>query len=317
VYLAGDDGEITWIARAGLPAHTRAVSQIPVRGLAAFEPSQIPFTGQSLGTGGEFFVQGPYLWIGDDWAINLERAAEWQPPSVEPGQAAPLAVVCARSRQLLAAVQKLEGSVEDPRQRNVLFRRGKGLGRIIPLLSATARGRDVGLPGEYPRQGADPLLARAIGPVTVIAKACVNHNMARVGQAGRELVGLGPGLTPSGDDFLGGLFFVAHHLAATYPGDLHWEQQPARALLEWARAQTNRISHAILSDMAAGLGPEPLHDLVTSLLRGADVNRLMGEVARLIGIGHSSGWDILAGALTGTLLSKIPVRGGESQYVGI
>jgi hypothetical protein len=69
--------------------------------------------------------------------------------------------------------------------------------------------------------------------------------------------------------------------------------------------------------MAAGLGPEPLHDLVTSLLRGADVNRLMGEVARLIGIGHSSGWDILAGALTGTLLSKIPVRGGESQYVGI
>ena len=50
--------------------------------------------------------------------------------------------------------------------------------------------------------------------------------------------------------------------------------------------------------------PEPLHDVVNSLLTGQDSESLMARVTRLLKIGHTSGWDILAGVLTGMLLVK-------------
>jgi hypothetical protein len=136
--------------------------------------------------------------------------------------------------------------------------------------------------------------------------------MKQVARIGRELVGLGPGLTPSGDDFLGGLLFTARSLKMVYPGDFHWEEQPIIDLINWARARTNSISHAILSDLALGHGPEPLHDLVNSLLQSEDVGDVMAGVTRLLRIGHSSGWDILAGVLTSLLLIMGRCSGKEA-----
>lgn len=299
VYLSDDEGEITWIAREGLPAHTRGV-------LASFEPPQVAVEQYPPGPGSTFSVRWPHLRIGDSWEIDLETAAEWRPPALEPGQAAAPALVSARGRQLLAAIHNAESIPP------------KGLGRIVPLIPrpdrrnrgglAAAEGRDVGLSVADLPGGADPLIEHASGPVAAIARACLERDMACIEQAGRELVGLGPGLTPAGDDFLGGLLFIAHHLAAAYPADLHWEERPGRELLAWAHTRTNRISYVVLKDMAAGLGPEPLHELVISLLRGQEVNRLMPQVVRLTAIGHSSGWDILAGVLTGTLLNNRGLR---------
>jgi hypothetical protein len=115
-------------------------------------------------------------------------------------------------------------------------------------------------------------------------------------------VGLGQGLTPSGDDFLGGLLFAAHSLRTAYPEDFDWENEPIMGLIDWAHAQTHPISHAILSDLALGHGPEPLHEVFTSLLKGQNLDHTMAGVTRLIKIGATSGWDILAGMLTGMLL---------------
>ena len=71
--------------------------------------------------------------------------------------------------------------------------------------------------------------------------------MAEVAHKGRELVGLGPGLTPSGDDFLGGLLFAAHSLKTAYPEDFCWGQEVITDLMDWARMQTHSISHAVLA----------------------------------------------------------------------
>jgi hypothetical protein len=37
-------------------------------------------------------------------------------------------------------------------------------------------------------------------------------------------------------------------------------------------------------------------------LKGQDVDRLVVDVNRLLQIGHTSGWDLLAGTFTGLLL---------------
>jgi len=42
--------------------------------------------------------------------------------------------------------------------------------------------------------------------------------------------------------------------------------------------------------------------VVNSLLTGQDLECVREAVTRLLGIGHTSGWDMLAGMLTGMLL---------------
>jgi hypothetical protein len=149
---------------------------------------------------------------------------------------------------------------------------------------------------------ADPLLAKAHNSILDLATACLTLDITEVARTGRELVGLGSGLTPSGDDFLGGLLFAAHSLKTAYPEDFNWKEGPVMDLIHWASTQTHPISHTILRDHAFGHGPEPLHDVVASLLNGQRLSRTMEGTERLLGIGGTSGWDILAGILTGMLL---------------
>jgi hypothetical protein len=189
-------------------------------------------------------------------------------------------LVSALVRQLLAATRSLEW--------------GGTLGQMLPLIASPYADDDAMI------LFTNPMLRAASQPINEIVRACRSRDLARVVQAGRALVGLGPGLTPAGDDFLGGLLFAALHLQAAYSDALRWEQQPIDDLLIWARPRTNSISHAILCDHARGDGAEPLHDLVSSLLRGQDLP--MPAVRRLLDIGSTSGWDIFTGAMAGMLL---------------
>ena len=113
------------------------------------------------------------------------------------------------------------------------------------------------------------------------------------GRAPRDaagLIGRGPGLTPAGDDLVGGA------LVALRAMRLH-----ARAIrlggwaLRRARTGTNRISRAHLACAAGGEGGAALHAMIAALLSGArDLTR---ELAAIDAVGHTSGWDAAAGAL--------------------
>ena len=301
IYLEGRDGEILWVSREGLPMHRRSI-------LTSFHSD-------SICVGQNFFTQGPYLRIAREAnpdpalkcgalgspqtysihphdksggflqggvTIDLDQAIEWKPLGVVPEHAQPLSTLNVCVRRLLEAVVKLGNA--------------KGLGQTTLLISAVVDGNEMAI---FPQ---DSLLARVRGSIFALARACLKEDMVQVTQIGREFVGLGPGLTPSGDDFLGGLLFAAHTLKTAYPEDFDWEQEPVMGLIDWARTETHPISHAILSDLALGYGPEPLHEVVTSLLKGQNLDHAMAGVTRLIEIGDTSGWDILAGMLTGMLL---------------
>jgi hypothetical protein len=47
-----------------------------------------------------------------------------------------------------------------------------------------------------------------------------------------------------------------------------------------------------------------LHDLFTRLLQAREACSILNAAISLTRIGHSSGWDMLAGALTGLLMVK-------------
>jgi Protein of unknown function (DUF2877) len=103
------------------------------------------------------------------------------------------------------------------------------------------------------------------------------------------LIGLGPGLTPSGDDYLGGVLIALHQFG---------RQSQARSLWRWLEprlSQTSAISAAHLAAAAQGEGHEALHDCLHAL---CDVTADWATVlARLDEVGHCSGWDSLAGVI--------------------
>ena len=112
------------------------------------------------------------------------------------------------------------------------------------------------------------------------------------------LLGVGAGLTPSGDDFVGGALFalcVMHDAA-------HW-RQAARTIVAHAAQRTHSVSATLLSDLADGHSYASLHDLAAAFARG-DADRAIQHGVAVAAIGSSSGWDMLAGfmtALTGTI----------------
>ncbi|MFN3285757.1 MAG: DUF2877 domain-containing protein, partial [bacterium] len=97
------------------------------------------------------------------------------------------------------------------------------------------------------------------------------------------LCGLGPGLTPSGDDFLCGWMLA-----------LHLHGRPRETLLQHVRG-THRIARAYLRAAAAGFASEAWHRLAASLQGGH-----WGAAAReVLSAGETSGADTLAGFLAG------------------
>jgi hypothetical protein len=113
--------------------------------------------------------------------------------------------------------------------------------------------------------------------------------------SGRTLLGLGEGLTPSGDDFLGGVLFGLRQQECADFDEMWIDWDVVRDWVAEAAPLTNRISHAILSDLAMGHGPEALHDLARETLRGGSRELVAGHAERVIRIGDTSGWDLLAG----------------------
>ena len=118
----------------------------------------------------------------------------------------------------------------------------------------------------------------------------------------RGLIGLGPGLTPSGDDFLSGALALFDALAMP---QLH--ACLAQAVID-AAALTSPLSACLLRAAASGHIGEHLHRAVASLITG-DIAAAVAAARR---IGHSSGWDMLAGAATAlrVVVHELPITDG-------
>ena len=104
----------------------------------------------------------------------------------------------------------------------------------------------------------------------------------------------GPGLTPSGDDVLVGALALLDALAQDHADAGAMRANLARAVGDVPPGLTSPLSHCFLRVAAAGHVGERLHAAVSSCVSGdADA-----AIAAVRDIGHSSGWDMLAGIAT-------------------
>lgn len=105
-----------------------------------------------------------------------------------------------------------------------------------------------------------------------------------------SLIGLGPGLTPSGDDLIGGVLIALAVLGRVDRRDALWKT--CFPFLD----RTNEISRTHMQTAARGYGAAALHDAIHATMSGR-AERIHSALAAVAAIGHTSGRDAFAGAL--------------------
>jgi hypothetical protein len=220
--------------------------------------------------------------------LGLRDAREWRPP-------APPCWTPSSLRRGLAWLAHAAGRAP-----------AEGLGQLIAPLAAGA--------ADPARLAGAPGVARHAWPALAALSGWARDALVEGRAAGAlpdsvdGLVGLGPGLTPSGDDVLAGALLALHAFARP---DL------ADRLAAWLRprapARTGAISLAHLECAAAGAGAAVLHAALAALSSGDPVT-LARSTATVGTLGHSSGWDGLAGivAVGAAWLGAVADRGRPS-----
>jgi len=173
----------------------------------------------------------------------------------------------------------------------------KGFGGLIPRILS---GANDGIPSS-PVVWLAPAVRRAWPAVRNVVRACLSLDFPRLLEHAEELIGLGEGLTPSGDDFVGGLLFWLSAWGNAYARPSPLESSDLVSFLERSKPLTNLISFTLLADHAEGHSFEALHHLTDALLTGQDGERIRQRAGRLIRLGHSTGWDLLTGVAAGLL----------------
>lgn len=185
-----------------------------------------------------------------------------------------------------------DARIADARASAALRRGAERLGKTVMALGEPVGFGAwlVGRPLAFPLTGAGKL-------ADALAAACMTDNATAAAEAAVPLLGLGGGLTPSGDDLVGGAFFARAALAQRGADAASW-RRAASTVRAAAGGSTSPISAALLGDLLEGHGWSPLHDLVGALASEND-SLAISAACRLTQLGHSSGWDLLAGFLAG------------------
>ncbi len=280
-------GEVIFVGSKGAYIETHRSELLGLGRLDQAAHSRMVLSGLDLGmlhAGMAVRAEGSNLVIGDSIALELVGALVWEPESVTPEMVQPLAEVKARFLETLDMAAVLQDGVN--------------LGCAIPMIGNVAKR---GFSAEFKPTGS-PFLDDALMSISRVLPLSVKGDLDGAISEAMPLIGSGPGLTPSGDDYVGGLLFAAYHLTTAYPSSFQWDAACMERLLAYAQDRTTRISFAALQDLASGQGHEPLHTVMKQLLTGEMQSESMAGISAATRIGSTSGWDMLAGLLTGMLL---------------
>lgn len=261
IYLLTETDELFWIASDDSPMHRRCAQVLsPLPGLEACSP---------------FHVADHRLTVDPEFLFEIGDPPLWLPPRAN--QILDVASLPARIHSFFSQLD---------------LSQAKGFGNFIPQIVSLSKNNST------ETEFTDPILQFSIPLVLEIARACLDHQPSHLPEIADKLIGLGTGLTPSGDDFLGGFLFAIHYLQAAYPD---FDFTDYKLQIESYRSRTPLISFALLKDHASGHAIAPLHQIINGILSGESFESISPSVSQLTQIGHSTGWDLLTGLLVGLL----------------
>jgi len=272
--LVTTTGQICTLAWAGIPDG----------------PSNILLThapGAGLPAGTRFIISGPRLHFidvagGRLLPIDLTRARIWDPRT-------DWHMLCVRRPQILARVPILAS----------LLAGEAPLGSLANLITLPA-----GLPPAHSNaptvSGAGSAATRhlpvAAWAIAATLRAWAAGDQAALAEAVTALCGLGPGLTPAGDDWLAGWLLALRLQPQAGAHGLRLDAACSTVMAVSMR--TTRLSRAFLACAAAGEVDALWQALLDALVDGSHAS-VTTAASRILGQGATSGADMLAGFLMG------------------
>jgi hypothetical protein len=156
-----------------------------------------------------------------------------------------------------------------------------------------------------------PGAARAAGiPARALCDAAIRRDAPSLARAARALAGLGPGLTPSGDDLLAGFAASWALVGESLAVDARARRTVTDALVAGAEPGASPLGLTWLGHAGRGELLEPMTGFVATLL--AAESRDPGTAARApLGVGSSSGTDWMVGFLLGASAVLGTTTGGR------
>jgi hypothetical protein len=234
----------------------------------------------SLGiqTGDKVTVQGSVLKLSDRYLVLFGSAMKYSPKHK-------------LTLPMLTDIE-IEANLEVITKTALLFGNLAGLGELLALLpldvdEATTRKLNI-------------FASFALNRIVRLEQAFSSEEREALKDAVRELVGLGPGLTPSSDDMLAGLILLCVLYAKNCECPQHASQLLAQVITEETRGRTTIISEEYLRQAASGRGNEPVVRLCNALLTG-ERESVELETKRVLATGETSGTDTVLGIVLGTM----------------
>lgn len=198
-----------------------------------------------------------------DLSFDVQTASMWN-PRPDWGR------LRAHGRRLAEGMPDLIGSIK-------LMAPPESLASLIVSLSPP--GSDLG----------EMIVRQSHEPAGKLITGLRSGDVERTREGAAELVGLGEGLTPAGDDWISGCLLGAQIILGEN------EIAKVAAVIEQDIAvKTTPLSAAMLRAAARGECSAPWHDLLEALLR-VDVPNIHISAERIMSQGHTSGADALAG----------------------
>lgn len=117
----------------------------------------------------------------------------------------------------------------------------------------------------------------------------------------RPLIGLGSGLTPSGDDLLVGYLAGLWCAVRNSRERTQFVTGLGETVIRLSQ-RTNAISRTYLTHAARGQVSSRLADLAEAICRGENSDRLLAAAESAMQVGHTSGMDAVTGLLIGLVV---------------
>ncbi|WP_246016356.1 DUF2877 domain-containing protein [Cohnella phaseoli] len=208
------------------------------------------------------YAENQKLYIGNQLVISIDKASLWEsklpeyPSSLE---------------ALHRNMSKMKGYID-------LHGKGGGIKKALE-----------------PQSPFDAEMSKMIEERTLTLLAHIlRKDMPEALTSASRLIGLGPGLTPSGDDFLVGLFTVLN----IPNSQLFRYRMLAHLVVQEAKTLTNEISFMALKKASRGQVRESIIHLVKSIFTGNDEEFTL-SLNKVLTIGSTSGTDIALGIYRG------------------
>ncbi len=243
-------------------------------------PSHVRMPSLSIQRGTEVSRFRDLLLIGDKLAVSLGNARVWRP---QKGLKETVEVELFKSNlSLVKEFVRDKGNHE-------------GLGQLLPYVDNILSGAPI--PGSELNPFSRSVLPRIIG----LLKAVRSKNFDGVRKNAKNLVGLGPGLTPSADDMLAG-FMVGLRWAASSLEVNEKKVDEVNSSIVACVNKTTLLSQQVLKHSAVGEVNETVENFLKAILmdKASEVKESAGNVLL---VGETSGADTMLGILLGLFIA--------------